>query len=72
MSGWHAVVMQTTTACPPLAGFRRALYDRCLGRRKDSLFELLDAVLTSPGPATPARLSLAPVFRRRWPRGRWM
>jgi hypothetical protein len=58
--------MQTTTASHALAGFRRTIYDRCLGRRKDSLFELTDAVLASPGPETLARLSLAPVFRRRW------
>ena len=60
-----------------LARFRAALYATGLGRRKDSLFETLDAVLTATGPETLARLSLAPGFRRggpacptRWPPGR--
>src|SRR5437867_9767101 len=50
-----------------LARFRATLYATALGNRKDSLFDLLDAVLTADGPATLARLSLAPGFRRRWP-----
>jgi len=49
-----------------LARFRAALYATGLGRRKDSLFETLDAVLTGGGPRTLARLSLAPAFRRGW------
>src|SRR5688500_13749203 len=49
-----------------LPRFRAALYATGLGRRKDSLFELLDAVLTGGGPQTLARLSLAPAFRRGW------
>lgn len=48
-----------------LAQFRAALY-ATLGRRKDSVFETIDAVLTAPGPETLARLSLASGFRRRW------
>jgi hypothetical protein len=40
---------------------------RTLGRRKDTLFELLEAALASTGPANLVHLSLAPVFRRRWP-----
>ena len=51
-----------------LTRFRAALYATGLGKRKDSLFDLLDAALTADGPATLARLSLAPGFRRRWPR----
>jgi hypothetical protein len=50
-----------------LARFRAALYATALGKRKDSLCDLLDAVLTADGPAPLARLSLAPAFRRRWP-----
>jgi hypothetical protein len=45
--------------------FRGALY-RTLGQRKDTLFELLEAVLVSPSRATLVRLSLTPLFRRRW------
>jgi hypothetical protein len=49
-----------------LARFRAALYATGLGRRKDSLFETIDAVLTAAGPETLARVSLAPGFRRGW------
>ncbi len=45
---------------------RRALYDG-LGLRQDSLFDLLDAVLSAPGPVPLVPLSLCPAFRRRWP-----
>src|SRR5574341_456075 len=50
----------------PLARLRATLYATGLGHRKDSLFETLDAVLTADGPATLARLSLAPGFHRGW------
>lgn len=40
---------------------------RPLGRRKHTLFELLEAALGSSGPATLVHLSPAVVFRRRWP-----
>lgn len=59
--------MQPTGAWSSLARFRGELYERALGRRKDTLFELMEAALVSPGPATTVRLSLAPVFHRRWP-----
>ena len=58
--------MQATRATPPLRAFRQGAY-QSLGRRKDTLFELLEAALGSPGPANLVHLSLAPVFRRRWP-----
>ena len=58
--------MHTTEACHTLTEFRRLLYRHTLGSRKDSLFDLTDAILTGAGPATLARLSLAPGFRRRW------
>lgn len=58
--------MDTTPAPPPLARFRAALYQTALGARRDALFELLDAVLTTPHVGSLVQLSLAPVFRRRW------
>jgi hypothetical protein len=57
--------MQQTTADQPLRSFRQAVY-RTLGRRKDTLFELLEAAVVSPGPSNLVHLSLASVFRRRW------
>ena len=58
--------MLETDAWEQLRHFRQELYDD-LGRRQDSLFELLDAVLTTPQRSTLVRLSLSTVFRRRWP-----
>jgi hypothetical protein len=58
--------MQGTTADQTLRAFREAVY-RTLGHRKDTLFELMEAALVSPGPANLVHLSLASVFRRRWP-----
>jgi hypothetical protein len=58
--------MQTPPAWETLKQFRRAAY-QTLGLRKDSLFELMEAVLAGSGPATLVRLSLATVFRRAWP-----
>ena len=49
-----------------LRSFRQELYD-ALSLRQDSLFELVDALLTSPERRTLVRLSLSPCFRRRWP-----
>ena len=57
--------MQQTTADQPLRAFRQAVY-QTLGRRNDSLYELLEAALASSGPANLVHLSLAVVFRRRW------
>jgi hypothetical protein len=58
--------MQTPPAWETLKQFRLAAY-QTLGHRKDSLFELMEAVLAGSGPATIVRLSLAAVFRRAWP-----
>jgi hypothetical protein len=58
--------MESTTAHVTLKQFRDDVY-RTLGHRKDSLFELMEAALTGPGPATIVRLSLVPAFRRGWP-----
>jgi hypothetical protein len=57
--------MQQTTAEQPLRAFRQAAY-QTLGRRKDTLFELVEAAVVSPGPANLVHLSLSPAFRRRW------
>lgn len=53
-----------TTTC--LATFRQALYDLTLGRRKDTLLDLVDAVLTRPGREPLVQRTLAPLFRRGW------
>jgi hypothetical protein len=49
-----------------LCRFRQELYAD-LGHRQDSLFELVDAVLSAAGPTTLVRHSLSPYFRRQWP-----
>jgi hypothetical protein len=49
-----------------LIRFRQQLYDS-LGLRQDSLFELTDAVLTTPHRGTLVRLSLTATFRQLWP-----
>lgn len=49
-----------------LIQFRQASYEQ-LGRAKDALFELGDALLLTPQAPSLAHLSLSPVFRRRWP-----
>ncbi len=59
--------MEQTTAYHSLNLFRLEVYSCALGQRKDTMFELMEAALVSSTPATLARLSLAPVFRRRWP-----
>jgi hypothetical protein len=48
-----------------LAAFRQSVYG-CLTGARDALFELMDAVLTSPGLVSFPELSCAPVFRRQW------
>ena len=58
--------MFTTDAYRRLAEFRQAVYRRVLGHRQESLFEIIDALLTAAGPATLARLSQAPSVQRRW------
>src|SRR6266536_758572 len=63
----HALGMDTTEADQILDRFRREVYRDVLGRRKDSLFGLMEAALVADGPRTLVRLSLEPVFGRRWP-----
>ncbi len=58
--------MAPTPAPLPVARFRAELYQSVLGRRRDALTELLDAVLTGTGATSLVRLSLAPLFRRGW------
>lgn len=50
-----------------LERFRARLYHGVLGKRRDALFELLDAVLSDDGPTSLVRRSLVPCFRRGWP-----
>jgi hypothetical protein len=49
-----------------LKAFRKRAYT-LLGNGKDSVCDLMDAVLTSRGVPSFAELSLSPVFRRQWP-----
>jgi hypothetical protein len=61
-------VLQHQEAIATLIDFRHAVYDQALGHRKDTLFELMEAVLASAGPQPLVHFSLSPAFRRRWPR----
>lgn len=54
-----------TTPQSPLAHFRAECY-QTFGLRRDSLWDLLDAVLTSERVSSLVRLSLPPAFRRGW------
>lgn len=54
-----------TIALAPLLTFRTALAG-CFGRRRDALFELVDALLTADDRSSLARLSLTPLNRRKW------
>jgi hypothetical protein len=49
-----------------LATFRARLYHRVLDHRKDTLFELLDALSTGAGPVPLVHHSLSPVMHRGW------
>jgi DDE superfamily endonuclease len=48
-----------------LRAFRQQVYPLC-GCRRDALLEALDAALGAPTIETPAPLSLAPTYHRRW------
>lgn len=50
-----------------LVQFRQALYERGFTKRRDAQFELLDALLLAGPIRSFPQLSLAAVFRRRWP-----
>ena len=49
-----------------LQQFRQTVYE-CLGKAKDAVFELMDAVLVSPNVSSSVSQSQSPVFRRQWP-----
>jgi hypothetical protein len=49
-----------------LQEFRNSIYES-LGSAKDAVFELMDAVLTSPSISSYVSLSMSPLFRREWP-----
>lgn len=48
-----------------LMAFRQTAYE-CLGRAHDAMFELGDAILSSPRLNSFAELSCSPLFRRQW------
>ena len=48
-----------------LQEFRKSIYEY-LGTGKDAVFELMDAVLTSPSISSYVSLSMNPLFRRKW------
>ncbi|MBW4489491.1 MAG: transposase [Trichocoleus desertorum ATA4-8-CV12] len=49
-----------------LEAFRQSVYER-LGKGRDALFDLMDAILVSRSITSFAELSLSAVFRRQWP-----
>ncbi|NEO34570.1 MAG: transposase, partial [Symploca sp. SIO3C6] len=49
-----------------LRQFRQQVYE-VIGRSRDSLFDLMDAILTSPNLSSFVRVSQSPLFRREWP-----
>ncbi|NER00933.1 MAG: transposase [Cyanothece sp. SIO2G6] len=49
-----------------LRSFRQEIYDS-LGAARDALFDLMDAILTTPSLPSLVHLSLSPVFQRSWP-----
>ncbi len=59
-------IASTTENLNKLAAFRQAVYTD-LGRARDALFELADAVLLMPQAQSLAELSESLIFRRRWP-----
>ena len=48
-----------------LQEFRKSVYEN-LGTAKDAIFELMDAVMTSPSVSSYVNLSMNPLFRRKW------
>jgi hypothetical protein len=50
-----------------LIEFRQAIYNYGMKKRRDAMFELLDAILSSGNVPSFAWLSLASQFRRKWP-----
>jgi hypothetical protein len=54
-----------TAGLQQLQRFRGELH-RCLGRRRDALFELIDGLLTAESMSSLPHLSLLPAHRRGW------
>ncbi|GHO50345.1 hypothetical protein [Ktedonospora formicarum] len=54
-----------TTPLEPLTSFRQQMY-QLFTRRRDALFDLTDALLTTGAVLSPAHLSLAASFQRSW------
>jgi hypothetical protein len=48
-----------------LREFRQSVYEQ-IGKARDAVFELMDAVLVSASISSFVSLSLSPVFRRAW------
>ena len=60
-------IMETSDALHALRAFRYSLYDECLHRRANALFEFTDAILiTADAAPSPAHLSLQASHRRGW------
>lgn len=59
-------MIRDTETLQTLRCFRLELHQSVLGHRKDSAFELLEAVLCAAGPESLVRLSLSPPFQRCW------
>lgn len=57
---------QASYSVEDLLAFRKGIYTAGLTARADALFELSDALLTTPRPSSVVALSLAPAFRRQW------
>jgi hypothetical protein len=58
--------MNTPLAMHVLDAFRQEAYQRVLLRRRDALFELVEAELTASEPSSLVRLTLSPLFQRQW------
>lgn len=54
-----------TSSLEPLTSFRQQMY-QLFTRRRDALFDLTDALLSTGPTLSPAHLSLAPSFQRGW------
>lgn len=49
-----------------LIEFRQAVHQTGLGKSRDALFELVDALIERPHASCAAEISLSPLFRRNW------
>src|SRR5215217_4356940 len=58
-------MLMPTDPLAVLRDFRADLY-ACLGRRRDALFDLADALISGGPVLSPAHLSLEPAHRRGW------